>query len=191
MTMDEILNDAWNDLVSHYKSGQILLNEEDMRCLLYHLCAKRLTDLNQLHSQKRIAETKRETYDLVLGYPQKKQGVAVELKCWLWKSSGTPKRDDVIRNQLRRLENAIESKRYDRAYLFVLDEFDLSSSLLRTLSPTKKEIQLKYFSPTCVKTIKKWGFEKDREPCLNCEVKIPCRSNQGYIREWQSKGYLL
>ena len=191
MKMDAIPNDAWNELVGYYKSGQMFLNEEDMRCLLYHLCAKRLTDLNQLHSQKRIAETKLETYDLVLGYPQNRQRVAVELKCWLWRSSGTPKRDDVIRNQLRRLEDAIESKRYHRAYLFILDEFGLTSSLLKMLSPNKKEIQLSYFSPTCAKTIKKWSPEKDREPCLNCEVKIPCQSNQEYIRKWQSKGYLL
>lgn len=190
VTYVTILEDAWNELLDHYRNGHVILNEEDMRCLLYHVCAKRLKNLNEIHCQKRIYETKQEKYDLILG-SEEKPDIAVELKCWLWRSSGTAKRDAAIRDQLRRLQDAIDSRRCDKAHLFVLDEFGLPQHLLEDMSPTRKEIQLKYFSAHCMKTNQKWRPREDQEPCQSCTVRIPCQSNQQDIVKWKSKGYLL
>jgi len=190
MDIDQILENAWYELLTHYKNGHIILNEEDMRCLLYHLCAKELCNINYIHSQERIDKSKQKKYDLVLGSSEIGNKIAVELKCWLFRSSGVSNAFQKIKDQFERLENAVKSKQYDHAFIFVLDEFGTLPDYFDRLIPNEPSVYFRYFSPECMKKEEKWSIQMENEPCLNCEVKIPCLKNQNNIKKWQSKGYL-
>lgn len=189
MKLDSILEEAWRELEQNYMNGYIFLNEEDMRCHLYHLCAKRLSNLNYIHSQVQFGE-KEQKHDLVLECQENGQKIAVELKCWLLKSSGAPNRVQKIQDQFRRLENAIKLRGFNQAYLFILDEFELHPDYKEKLIPNEEQLKFIYFSPKCLKINEKWKIEKERQPCSNCKIKIPCQINQKYLENWQSKGYM-
>jgi len=184
--IDLVLEDAWADLLNHYKKGRAFLNEEDMRCLTYHLCTSRLNAPNCVHAQKRIGTDTQRKYDLVLTNPITKCRTAVELKCWLWKSSGLSESpDDTIENQLHLLIDAVEPKKYDIAYLLVLDEFGNLDGRLMNFQPKEENLHFKYFMPTCGKTENKWKFDEKARGCSNCPIQIQCQSSQNDLhKEW-------
>lgn len=190
--VDPVLEDAWKELLGFYKKGYDFLNEEDMRCLLYHLCAKRSNEINYVHAQKRIEERTQRKHDLVVNDSLNKHRIAIELKCWLWKSSGTPNRSDVIKEQLIRLNDAVESKKYDLAYLFVLDEFGqgmIEDGSLSKVHPISENVHLRHFAPLCLKS-ERWSFDENSQKCQNCTTETPCQLGQEYLKKWQSKGFM-
>jgi len=191
--IDLVLEDAWKELLGVYKKGYDFLNEEDMRCLFYHLCAKRSSEINYIHAQKRREGTQRK-YDLVVNDSLNKHRIAIELKCWLLKSSGPPSnRVDLINEQLKRLEDAVKSEKYDLAYLFVLDEFGqylVESGLLKKVQTTTENVHFKYFPLPCKKEHERWGFNETSQECKKCETQIPCQLGQEYIRNWQAVGHM-